>query len=138
MPNAFDHTWCVRTHSLSHAGSSGRTQAQSALVSRGNPSQPWWLFAVDCMPYVRPQITGAFERTTCVRTHDLRSNVARDLSAYKKDPRSILSRVFTLGVFLRAVCHYRPCSTFFLCNLSFYLILMLCFSFFTLPYHMGG
>jgi hypothetical protein len=73
---------CVRTHLVRSNAltvarrSSGRTQAQSARFSRVNPSRPWRLFAVDHIACLRPQITSAFERTTCVRTQ------ARDLSAH--------------------------------------------------------
>jgi hypothetical protein len=52
----------------------GRTQSlrmnavQSARASR---SRPWRFSAVDRVLYVRPWITGTFERTSCVRTQAL-------------------------------------------------------------------
>jgi hypothetical protein len=53
--NAFERR-CGRTQSL-------RTNAvQSARVSR---SRPWRFSAVDRVLYVRPWITGTFERTPC-------------------------------------------------------------------------
>jgi hypothetical protein len=55
-----------RTHGRTQEAMVER-QAQSTRISCRNPSRPWQLFAVNGMPYVRPQITGAFERTTCVR-----------------------------------------------------------------------
>jgi ATP/ADP translocase len=50
---------CVRTQCL-------RTNAvQSARASR---SRPWRFSTVDRVLYVRPWITGTFERTPCIRT----------------------------------------------------------------------
>jgi hypothetical protein len=93
----------------------GRTQclrtnaAQSARASR---SRPWRFSAVDRVLYVRPWITGTFERTYCVRTQaTFQQPINRPLVI-------CFRRVFFWAIFLESICCCSPALPFLFCKLQ--------------------
>jgi hypothetical protein len=133
---AFERTHDRTQGARSNAGPVNPRLTAVALAGPRSPSLPACTVAVICgrtwsahsnaYSSVRSNALPAFEHrpVTC-------QSINRTLGPFCRES-------FLLGVFLRAVCHCRPCSALFLCNPLFYLILMLYFSSFMLPYHMGG
>jgi hypothetical protein len=119
----------------------GRTQG--GTVKR-RPSQPA-SHAVALAGPRSPSLPACAMAVICGRTWSARSNA---LPAFEHRPVTCQSINRTLGPFYQELfvwasfgeqfCHCRPCFAPFLCNPLFYLMLMLYFSSFMLPYHMGG